>query len=242
MQSVYIVIIFKEWLLCYLRLEPWKNQLHSLLHLKEHCAVSCNDVEWTSVLFIPFVRLVALEIKWWLYSKLFFSKQENCNLLNSGQISRMTPTCVILGEREGELRPTHIVPVTVILCEVDLKPEGNKDWTQTSHSRLELVRQLKASDWSVSSVTRSVVTAELFEEAPGFRWFCVDTNVSKGGWRCDGKQLSLQRVHACRDFPSSTIKCPGRQAIAKKDKNKIPDSQWPIIQMKWRNMVIFNDL
>lgn len=31
-------------------------------------------------------------------------------------------TCIIPGKRKGQLRPTYIVPVAVILCEVDLKP------------------------------------------------------------------------------------------------------------------------
>lgn len=31
-------------------------------------------------------------------------------------------TCVICCHGKGKLRPTHIIPVTVILCEVHLKP------------------------------------------------------------------------------------------------------------------------
>lgn len=39
---------------------------------------------------------------------------------------KLNPTC-ILGERKGQLRPTHIIPVTVVLGEVDLKPRGRRD-------------------------------------------------------------------------------------------------------------------
>lgn len=40
---------------------------------------------------------------------------------------KLNPTCIILGERKGQLRPTHIIPVTVVLGEVDLKPRGRQD-------------------------------------------------------------------------------------------------------------------
>lgn len=55
----------------------------------------------------------------------------SCNKLNKLQKTlkektdwKQIPTCVKSGQREAEFWPTHVIPVTVILCEVDLKPVG----------------------------------------------------------------------------------------------------------------------
>lgn len=121
-------------------------------------------------------------------------------------------TCVILGDGEGELRPTHIIPVTVILSEVYLKPgekiENITVWvwiSETAYTQYTVF---------VSSYDPHYIRAVL----PGFRWSCVDKNFSKGDWGGNGEQLSLRGVHTWRNIPPSTIQCPGGHAVAKMTK------------------------
>lgn len=62
------------------------------------------------------------------------------------------------------------------------------------------------------------VTRPQLEKAPGFRQSCVDRNVYKGDWGCNGKQLCILYFHTWGNVTSSAIQCPGRQAVAKNDK------------------------
>lgn len=130
------------------------------------------------------------------------------------------PTCVILGNRKGELRPTYIIPVAVIFCEVDLKPGKREDKPEyqilcykcynsgsTYRSHFHWLKLTAGFLQGTSSI----------EEAPGFRRSGVDRNVSKGSGGGDRKQLSLCWIYTWRHVPSTTLQCPGRQAVAKND-------------------------
>lgn len=54
-------------------------------------------------------------------------------------------TCVIFSEWKSKLRPTHIIPVTIVFCEVDLKPTKKIKLLRVSSlemSNIHLAKQL----------------------------------------------------------------------------------------------------